>query len=61
MSARASLSLMNDKLELAVFGRNLTNNRKVVQALYVGGLGYVSGVHREPFTYGGTITYRFGN
>ncbi|MBS49011.1 MAG: hypothetical protein CMN60_15130 [Sphingobium sp.] len=61
LSARASLSLMNDKLELAVFGRNLTNNRKVVQALYVGGLGYVSGVHREPFTYGGTITYRFGN
>ncbi|CAM8672616.1 TonB-dependent receptor [Sphingobium sp.] len=61
LSARASLTLMDDKLELAVFGRNLTNNRKVVQALYVGGIGYVSGVHREPVTYGGTITYRFGN
>ncbi|MET0372455.1 MAG: TonB-dependent receptor [Sphingobium sp.] len=61
LSARASISLMDDRLELALFGRNLTNNRKVVQALYVGGIGYVSGVRREPATYGGTVTYRFGN
>lgn len=60
LSARASISFMDDSLELAIFGRNLTNNRKIVQALYVGGIGYVSGVPREPRTYGVTATYKFG-
>ncbi|MDO7842230.1 TonB-dependent receptor [Sphingomonas immobilis] len=60
LSARASISIMDDKLEFAVYGRNLTDNRAIVQALYVGGIGYVSGVPREPATYGGTITFRFG-
>lgn len=60
LSARAAISAMDDTLEFALFGHNLTNNRKIVQALYVPGINYVSGVPREPRTYGVTATYRFG-
>jgi iron complex outermembrane receptor protein len=61
LSARASITILDDALELAVYGRNLTNNRNLVSSLYVTGLGYVAGVRRDPATYGVSATLRFGS
>lgn len=41
-----------DRYQLAVFGRNLTNERHINSALIVAPLGYVSGTRQEPRTYG---------
>ncbi|MET0371781.1 MAG: TonB-dependent receptor [Sphingobium sp.] len=61
LSARASLSVMDDQLELAVFGRNLTNNREPTIALYLPApLDIVATQNREPRTFGVSATYRFG-
>lgn len=61
LSARAALSFADEAYEVALFGRNITNNRSVIGALYVPGLTYVSQTTREPATYGVTFTARFGN
>ncbi|MET0371336.1 MAG: TonB-dependent receptor [Sphingobium sp.] len=61
LSARAALTFMDRQLEIAIYGRNLTNNRKRVSALYVAGINYVSETLREPRAYGMTATYRFGH
>ncbi|MET0248216.1 MAG: TonB-dependent receptor [Sphingobium sp.] len=64
VNGRASLTLMDDALEIAVWGRNLTNNRDIDAGLLLPpgatGLGYSVGVRREPRTFGITGTYRFG-
>ncbi|WP_162986975.1 TonB-dependent receptor [Sphingomonas paeninsulae] len=60
LSARAAVSFSDDAYEVAVFGRNITNNRAVIAALYVPGITYVSTQIREPVTYGITLTARFG-
>ena len=41
-----------DRYQIAVFGRNLTNERHINSALIVAPLGYVSGTRQEPRTYG---------
>ena len=58
-SARAAVSFMDDMYEVAVFGRNLTNDRTYVNNLLVAPVGYISGSRQEPRTYGVTATVRF--
>jgi len=60
LNARASLSLGDGRYEIAVWGRNLGDNRDVVSALVVDPFGYVSVQRREPMTFGVTGTARFG-
>lgn len=57
LGARASVDFGN--FGIAVFGRNITNNRDFVQNLLVAPLGYVTGIRNEPATYGVTGTVRF--
>ncbi|MDP3676546.1 MAG: TonB-dependent receptor [Novosphingobium sp.] len=57
LGARASVEFGN--FGLAVFGRNLTNERKYIQNLLVAPLGYITGIRQEPRTYGVTATAKF--
>jgi len=57
LNGRISLTTADDRLELAVFGRNVTNNRDPVSAQLLSGL--VTKLYREPRTFGVTATYRF--
>jgi iron complex outermembrane recepter protein len=57
LGARASVDFGN--FGIAVFGRNITNNRAFVQNLLVAPLGYVTGIRNEPATYGVTGTVKF--
>lgn len=60
INARAALSFADDSFELAVFGRNLTNNRDNVLALNLPQpLGFTVNQRREPRTYGVTGTFKF--
>ncbi|MDM7957646.1 TonB-dependent receptor [Blastomonas sp.] len=58
LGARASLEI-GDNYEIAIFGRNITNERKFINNLVVAPLGYVSGVRNEPATYGITASVKF--
>lgn len=58
LGARAAVSV-GDTFELAVFGRNITNQRKFVNNLLVAPIGYVFGTRMEPATYGVTGTVKF--
>ena len=58
LGARASVEFA-DHFELAVFGRNITNQRKFVQNLLVAPLGYITGIRQEPSTYGVTASVKF--
>lgn len=58
MGARASVEI-GDNYEIAIFGRNITNERKFINNLVVAPLGYVSGVRNEPATYGVTASVQF--
>jgi len=55
----ARLSADFGSYELAVFGRNLTNDRSYVNNLLVAPVGYISGTRYEPATYGISGTYKF--
>lgn len=57
VGARASVEFGN--FGIAIFGRNLTNERKYVQNLLVAPLGYITGIRNEPRTFGitGTVKY----
>jgi iron complex outermembrane receptor protein len=57
--ARAAVSFADDTYELAVFVRNITNNRTFVNNLLVAPVGYVSSTRQEPRTFGLTGTIRF--
>ena len=59
LGARATVAFNDEMFELAVFGRNITNNRAPVNALLVAPLGYIAQTRREPATYGVTATVRF--
>ena len=51
---------INDRnFEVAVFGRNLTNERKYIQNLLVAPLGYATSMRQEPRTYGISGTVKF--
>jgi iron complex outermembrane receptor protein len=59
-NARASITVMDGSLELAVWGRNLTNKRDYVAGLTLPGLGFAAAGEREPRTFGVTGTFKFG-
>lgn len=59
LGARASVSFNDDMFELAVFGRNITNNRSFYNPLMVAPVGYIQSSRMEPATYGVTATVRF--
>lgn len=58
VGARASFEF-GENFEIAVFGRNLTNERDYVQNLLVAPLGYITGIRNEPRTYGVTASFEF--
>jgi iron complex outermembrane receptor protein len=57
--ARAAVSFNDDMYELAVFVRNITNDRTFVNNLLVAPVGYVSSTRQEPRTFGVTGTVKF--
>jgi iron complex outermembrane receptor protein len=59
LGARASVSFNDDMFELAVFGRNITNNRSFFNPLMVAPVGYIQASRMEPATYGVTATVKF--
>ena len=59
INARAGITMMDGKLDLAVWGRNLTNRRDYLAGLTVPGLGFSSASEREPRTFGVTATMKF--
>lgn len=62
LNARLGYSFAGDRFEIAVFGRNLLDNRDLNNALLVENpYGYVSARYREPTTYGVSASVRFGN
>jgi iron complex outermembrane receptor protein len=58
-NARASLSFEEGRYELALFGRNLGDNRDITGAVFVDPFGYVSTVRREPRTFGVQATFNY--
>jgi len=60
INARAGITMMDGKLDLAVWGRNLTNKRDYVAGLTIPGLGFSSASKREPRTFGVSATMKFG-
>lgn len=60
LDLRASLAIMDGKLELSAWGRNVTNFRPNVAALvFSAPIAAVSVQKRDPSIYGGTISYKF--
>lgn len=61
LNARITWGLDDDKYTLAFWGRNLTNNRSMTQALRVPApfRNYVSVSRRDPVTYGVTASAKF--
>jgi len=60
-NARATLELDNG-VEVALFGRNLTDRRDVTNGLIIAApIGYALQHRREPRTFGISATYRFGS
>lgn len=59
LDARVALEASNDSWEVALWGRNLSDNRHVVQGLDVGALGFGNRNYNAPRTYGVTGTVRF--
>jgi len=57
--ARAAIGAADERWEVAVWGRNLTDNRHVVQGLDVAALGFGNRNYNAPRTYGVTATFRF--
>ena len=58
LGARASVEFL-DRFEIAVFARNLTNEREYVQNQLVAPVGYISATYNEPRTYGVTASVEF--
>jgi iron complex outermembrane receptor protein len=61
VAARASITAMDDKVEVAVWGKNLTNKRDIVTGLPITGLGEAASIYREPRTIGVTVTLKYNN
>jgi iron complex outermembrane receptor protein len=61
VNARASLSILDKRVDLAVFVRNLANNRQVVEAFDLRDpIGLVHQTLADPRTFGGSVTVKFG-
>jgi iron complex outermembrane recepter protein len=59
LGARAAVSFNDDMFEIAVFGRNITNERKYYNPLLVAPVGYIQSSRMEPATYGVTASVKF--
>lgn len=55
----ARIAVEYGNFELAVYGRNLTNERKYVTNLAVLPLGYITGIRQEPRTFGVSGSFKF--
>jgi len=60
VNARASLTVMDGNLDLAVWGKNLTDKRDYVAGLTLPTLGFGAAGRREPRTFGVTAAVKFG-
>ncbi len=59
-NARASLAFgPNDNYEIAVWGRNIFDERATMYTLFLGGLNYVGTSWNDPATYGVTASVKF--
>lgn len=59
-NVRASLAFgNNDNYEIALFGRNIFDERATQYTLFLGGLNYLGTSYNEPATYGVTATVKF--
>jgi len=61
INARAALTVMDGALELAIWGKNLSNKRDYVAGLTLPVLGFSAAGAREPRTFGATGTFKFGS
>jgi iron complex outermembrane receptor protein len=59
INANATLTVLDGKLDLIVWGKNLSNLKDYVNALPIPQLGFARSMLREPRTYGVTATIRF--
>ena len=59
INARVGVTVLDGKLDLAVWGKNLTNLRDSVNALVIPQLDFGRVILREPRTYGVTATVKF--
>jgi iron complex outermembrane recepter protein len=61
LNARMTFGFQDDKYRLAIWGRNLTDDRGHTQATYLQAnpRNYVGGAVREPRTYGATVSATF--
>jgi len=57
--ARAGLGDANGRWEVAVWGKNLSDNQHVVQGLNASALGFGNRTYNAPRTYGVSGTVRF--
>ena len=57
--ARLAIGASDDRWEIAIWGRNLSDNQHVVQGLDVASLGFGNRTFNAPRTYGVTGTVRF--
>jgi iron complex outermembrane receptor protein len=60
VNARAGVTVMDGRLELAIWGKNLTDKRDYVAGLTIPSLGFSAAGSREPRTFGITATMKFG-
>ncbi|GAC1498308.1 MAG: TonB-dependent receptor [Steroidobacteraceae bacterium] len=59
LNARISWRGLQDKLELAVFGTNLTDKLYITNGVEVLGLGYEEAYYNRPREWGASVNYRF--
>ncbi|WP_195908441.1 TonB-dependent receptor [Novosphingobium sp. Gsoil 351] len=59
LDARIAVGAADDRWEVALWGKNLTDNQHVVQGLNVASLGFGNRTYNAPRTYGVTGTVRF--
>ncbi len=57
--ARIGVGAADDRWEVALWGKNLSDNRHVVQGLDTGALGFGNRTYNAPRTYGVSATVRF--
>ena len=60
LNARASVSFgPEENFEIAVWGKNILDDRVPLYTLYLGGLNYVGSHYNDPATYGVTATVKY--
>ena len=60
LNARVGATLLNDKLDVAVFGSNLTNRQDLISSLQLSApIALVNGITHPPRQYGITAAFKF--